>query len=83
MVGSRARKGARVVVAAGGALREDEKKADRERRGIPRGGRKAARERYIRVDGGMPDDDDDDDDGGGRRSFADVVEDEASKAYEE
>lgn len=69
MVGSRAREGARVM--AGGALREDEKKAARER------GRSRVGGSGGRVDGPGG--------GVGRRrgwdgpSFADVVEDEASE----
>lgn len=66
MVGSRAREGARVV--AGGALREDEKKAARER-GRSRVGGSGARA------GGVSDDDG----GWDGPSFADVVEDEASE----
>lgn len=78
MVGSRARKGARV---AGGALREDEKKADRER-GVERGAGRGPRARAIYGStetggaGRLHYDVDDDDYyyyyyGGGRRSFAD------------
>lgn len=74
---------------AGGGLREDEKKADRERErvaGGARGGRHTGWQRRRRYAGGRS--------GGrvggwvagrrgGRRSFADVVEDEGERMYEE